>query len=330
MPKISIVLPVFNAARSVCATLDSILAQTMPDLEVICVNDGSTDDTESCLDRYCRNDSRVRCLSFRRNSKSVIARKRGVLDAAGEFIMFVDADDLLMPDACEKLLALMEQTHADVLQFALRLETEKPDGVNPTFESFFATHDLSVTAPDILSTCYILHRFPHNLWNKICRADLCRKAFADMPDCRLHYYDDMYALFFVLYHASTFRSVPTGPLYLYRFRGIDSYANPTPAQFEELCSATRMFPLLERFLSERNALARHRYVLDAMKDDIYRDALTKLLTVSDLTPELLRTAYRTFGSDILFDFLEKIGLMRVQASSRLGLIVQLAKQLQPS
>ena len=326
MPKVSIVLPAFNAAHSIGATLDSILAQTMPDLEVICVNDGSTDDTESCLECYSRDDSRVRFLSFRRNSKSVIARKRGVLDAAGDFIMFADADDLLMPDACEKLLALMEQTQADVLQFAIRIETGKEDGANPIFESFFATHDLSLTAPDILPDCYIKHRFSHNLCNKICRADPCRKAFAAMPDCHLHHYDDMYALFFVLYHASTFRSVSTEPLYLYRFRGIDSYANPTPRQFEELCSAMEMFPILERFLVEQNnTLARHRYVLDAMKDDIYQDAITKLLTVSDLEPELIRTAYRTFGSDILFDFLEKIGLMQVQVSSRLGLIDQLMK-----
>lgn len=330
MPKVSIVLPAFNAARSIDATLDSILAQTMPDFEVICVNDGSTDDTEACIERYMRNDSRIRCLSFRRNSKSVIARKRGVLDAVGDFIMFVDADDHLVPDACEKLLALMERTHADVLQFALRLETEQADGVNPTFESFFAARDLSLTAPDILPYCFIRHRFSHNLCNKICRSDLCRKAFAAMPDCRLHHYEDMYALFFILYYASTFRSVPVGPLYLYRFRGIDSYANPTPEQFEELCSAMRMFPLLERFLIEHNALDRHRYVLDAMKDDIYQDALTKLLTVSQLDPELIRIAYRTFGSGILYDLLVKIGLTQVQSSSRLGLIDQLVKQLQHS
>ena len=327
MPKVSIVLPVFNAASSVGASLDSILAQTMPDLEVICVNDGSTDDTESCLERYRKADSRVRCLSFRQNSKSVIARKRGVLDAVGDFIMFVDADDLLMPDACEKLLELMDRTHADVLQFALRLETEKTGGVNPAFENMFAVHDLSLAAPDILPACFIRHRFSHNLWNKIYRGELCRKAFAAMPDCRFFHYEDMYALFFVLYHASAFRSVPTDPLYLYRFRGIDSYADPTPAQFEELCSAMRMFPILEDFLLDQNTLDRNRYVLDAMKDDIYQDALTKILTVSDLDPDLIRIAYRFFGSDILFDFLKKIGLTQVQATSRLGLIEQLAKNM---
>jgi hypothetical protein len=151
-----------------------------------------------------------------------------------------------------------------------------------------------------------------------------------MPDCRLHHYDDMYALFFILYHASTFRSVSTEPLYLYRFRGIDSYASPTPRQFEDLCSAMRMFPLIERFLSEQNALDRSRYVLNAMKDDIYQDALTKLLTVSELTPELIRTAYRTFGPDILFDFLEKIGLTNINVSSRLGIIEQLALNMKLS
>lgn len=327
MPKVSIILPVFNAARSVGAALDSILAQTMPDLEVVCVNDGSTDDTESILERYGRTDSRVRRLSFRQNSRSVIARKRGVLDAAGEFIMFADADDLLMPDACETLLVLMERTQADVLQFAVRLETDKADAVNPTFESFFAAHDLSLAAPDILPDCFIMHRFSHNLWNKIFRADLCGKAFAAMPDCRLFHYDDMYALFFVLFYASSFRSVPTAPLYRYRFRGIGSYADPTPDQFEDLCSAMRMFPLLERFLIGHDALDRNRYVLDAMKDDIYRDALTKLLTVSELGPELVRTAYRSFGPDILFDLLEKIGLTQVQGASRLGLIDRLTEYL---
>ena len=87
------------------------------------------------------------------------------------------------------------------------------------------------------------------------------------------------------------------------------------------------FDGISSLLPERNGLDRHRYVLDAMKDDIYQDALTKLLTVSRLDPELIRTAYRFFGSDILFDFLQKIGLMQVQVSSRLGLIDQLTQYL---
>lgn len=82
MPKVSIVIPAYNAEKTLTACLDSALSRTLRDIEDICVNDGAVDDTEFCIERYMRNDSRVRCPSFRRNSKSVIARKRGVPDGA--------------------------------------------------------------------------------------------------------------------------------------------------------------------------------------------------------------------------------------------------------
>lgn len=82
MPKVSIVIPAYNAEKTLTACLDSALSRTLRDIEDICVNDGAVDDTEFCIERYIRNDSRVRCPSFRRNSKSVIARKRGVPDGA--------------------------------------------------------------------------------------------------------------------------------------------------------------------------------------------------------------------------------------------------------
>jgi glycosyltransferase involved in cell wall biosynthesis len=101
-PLISVVLPTYNSGRFLAAALDSALAQTYPNIEVIVINDGSTDDTVEVLARY---PGRVR--SFTQTNQGVsCARNRGVEKSRGEYIAFLDADDLWDPEKLTKQLPL--------------------------------------------------------------------------------------------------------------------------------------------------------------------------------------------------------------------------------
>lgn len=114
MPKVSVVVPVYNAQNFIERCLDSILSQTENDIEVILVDDGSTDESASVCQKYCDKDSRVKLIR-QNNSGPDIARKTGTLESRGQYVMFVDADDYVSKDIVEHLLKAAEEYDAAVV-----------------------------------------------------------------------------------------------------------------------------------------------------------------------------------------------------------------------
>ena len=103
-------IPCYNAERFLAETLESALAQSYPHTEIIAVDDGSTDGTVALISAYA---DRVKA-EFGPNRGASAARNRGTMLAAGEFIQYLDADDLLVPDAIERRLAALQSAGADV------------------------------------------------------------------------------------------------------------------------------------------------------------------------------------------------------------------------
>ena len=106
MPTISVVIPAYNAERTILETLASVQQQTFSEFELIVINDGSTDRTLELLDTV--KDSRLKVFSYT-NGGLPTARNRGISHATGEFIAFLDADDLWTPDKLELQLAALQQ-----------------------------------------------------------------------------------------------------------------------------------------------------------------------------------------------------------------------------
>lgn len=100
MPIISIILPVYNSEKYLCKCLDSLIAQTFRDIEIICVNDGSTDNCKDILDGYLKTDKRIKVININHLGPSG-ARNVGIKHAKGEYIMFVDSDDYIDLKTCE-------------------------------------------------------------------------------------------------------------------------------------------------------------------------------------------------------------------------------------
>src|SRR5438067_1586433 len=98
---VSVIVPCFNAARYVDEALRSIRSQTYPEIDIIAVNDGSTDDTQRLLEEHARSDSRVRIFSQPNRGLSA-ARNTGLKNVRGEFVSFLDADDVILPEKLEK------------------------------------------------------------------------------------------------------------------------------------------------------------------------------------------------------------------------------------
>lgn len=110
-PLVSVIVPTYNRAGVICRTIDNIFAQTFRDIEVIVVNDGSTDDTLARLRRYV---GRIKVIS-QANAGPSTARNRGIEAARGEFIAFQDSDDLWMPSKLERQVSLLTKSDKAVV-----------------------------------------------------------------------------------------------------------------------------------------------------------------------------------------------------------------------
>ena len=103
MPKVSVIVPVYNAEKYLQECVDSILRQTLTDLELILVDDGSTDSSPAICDRYAEQDARVQVI-HKPNGRAASARNAGLRAASGEYVAFVDSDDWISPEMYEKML----------------------------------------------------------------------------------------------------------------------------------------------------------------------------------------------------------------------------------
>ncbi|MFR1672996.1 MAG: glycosyltransferase family 2 protein, partial [Candidatus Gastranaerophilaceae bacterium] len=114
MKKISVIVPVYNMEKYLVRCLESIVNQTYPDLEIICVNDGSTDSSAKILETYASKDKRIKLIT-KENGGLSSARNAGINAATGEFITFVDSDDWIQPDTYNIVSRYMSD--ADMLIF---------------------------------------------------------------------------------------------------------------------------------------------------------------------------------------------------------------------
>lgn len=102
-PKVSIIIPVYNVEAFIAQCLESVINQTYDNLEIICINDGSTDSSKDICERFARRDKRIRVIDQKNQGLSG-ARNSGIKDAKGEFVFFLDSDDWLALSAIESLL----------------------------------------------------------------------------------------------------------------------------------------------------------------------------------------------------------------------------------
>lgn len=114
-PLISVIVPIYNMEPLLPRCLDSLAAQTLRDLEIICVDDGSTDGSGGIVRKYASGDSRFRLIT-QENSGRAEARNAGIRAAAAPYLGFADPDDYVEPDMYERLYRLAEESGADMVQ----------------------------------------------------------------------------------------------------------------------------------------------------------------------------------------------------------------------
>ncbi len=135
-PRISVIIPVYNTASYLDKCLDSVLGQTFRDIEVLCVDDLSTDASPAILSRKAESDARLRVIRIDRKGIDSGTRNRGLSEAQGEYVYFMDSDDWIDPDFLEAMLRQAEASGAPVVTNANYVE-EYPDSCKRLVSSRF-------------------------------------------------------------------------------------------------------------------------------------------------------------------------------------------------
>ena len=118
MPKVSVIVPIYNVEEYLEECLDSIVNQTFEDMEIICINDGSTDSSLDIINKYADNDSRIKIINQQNKGVSE-ARNAGLDLASGEYVYCIDSDDYLKPNAIKELYELAINENLDMIIFKI-------------------------------------------------------------------------------------------------------------------------------------------------------------------------------------------------------------------
>lgn len=116
-PKISIIVPVYNTANYLEECLDSLVNQSLEDIEIICIDDKSEDNSPKILEKYASKDKRIKVLYNKENTGQAIARNIAMKSVKGEYIAFMDSDDKVDLDGYEKVLNFCEKNNLDMVLF---------------------------------------------------------------------------------------------------------------------------------------------------------------------------------------------------------------------
>ncbi|UTC82378.1 glycosyltransferase family 2 protein [Treponema denticola] len=191
--KFSIIIPIYNRSFFIDETLSSLLNQTYTDIEIICVDDYSTDNSLEKLETYALKDDRIKIVRHQKNLGPHCARKTGVENASGDYILFLDCDDMLEPDACKVLYRILNIQPCDVLEFAYKNDRE------------FLYPVPFITIDNLFdSLVYFSNPRAGSVWNKAYKKELLHKAFSNMEDFYSIMGEDLYESVIVAYYTETY------------------------------------------------------------------------------------------------------------------------------
>lgn len=178
MANMSIVVPAYNAEKYIKKTLDSLKNQSMQEIEIICVNDGSKDNTLRIMKEYAASDSRFIIID-KKNEGIAFARRDGIKKSSSKYISFLDSDDFYEKNFCEKMYILMEKNNLDLAECGYNLIFEN----NTVKEHYFLEKNFIFEKKDfienIFNTTIINGKEGVVVWNKVYKKSIIDKAVKD-------------------------------------------------------------------------------------------------------------------------------------------------------
>lgn len=244
--KVSIIMPVYNVDKYIKKSLDSVINQTLREIEIICVNDGSTDNSPQILEEYAERDNRIKIIN-KKNGGISSARNKGIEQAKGEYIGFVDSDDWAELDMFEKLYKNAKTYDSDMVMCA----AHRFDDINKqlnydlpyfTMANFDKTYDNSVFNHN--KTNDLLFVISVTPWNKIYKSTFIEAIGARFPE-GLDFDDVIF--FFKTYLKAEKVSLIRDLLYFYRINRAGSFITSANERYYDI---VKVYDIIEDIILE--------------------------------------------------------------------------------
>ena len=238
-PKVSVVIPVYNVGKFLTRCLDSIVKQTLKDIEIICVNDGSTDNSLDILNKYAKKDKRIKVIS-QKNKGISAARNTGLSHSAGEYVSFIDSDDWVSLNFLEKLYESAIQNDADIA--CSTIVRSKKHSKTPLLKYInkICTDDFEkkLELCDIPTYCYV--------WNKIYKRQSLLDSGLKFEEGRI--YEDVLFTPYILFKTENMVTVPGARYYYFRHKNSLVKKQSKNAQDDFIYANKKMY----KFFKEHN------------------------------------------------------------------------------
>lgn len=248
-PKVSVIVPIYNVENYLSLCLESIVNQTLKDIEIICVNDGSTDSSYSILQNYAKKDSRIMVIN-KKNGGLSSARNAGLKKVNTEYVTFIDSDDFINPETLEKCYNELQTTNADAAVYSINVicpnDKKKENILNNVFK--IKQNEISDKIQDFI------HIIPCSSCNKLFRVSLIKKYAISYPDG--YFYEDLFFHFAYFSHCSKILFM-TDAFYNYNIRnnsimgqtyqGKDLMALDHVIILQKIIDELKKFNLIEKF-----------------------------------------------------------------------------------
>ncbi|MBQ8618171.1 MAG: glycosyltransferase [Clostridia bacterium] len=273
---VSVIIACYNVEKYVEEAVRSVMNQTLRNVEIICVDDCSTDGTAVVLERLAVEDKRIRIVRHESNQGLFAVRVHGTQAAHGEYITFLDGDDYLAPEACKEAYELAKNKHVDIVQFGPRLfETEHTSAeqilsLNTIMKP--CEERLSSDVGALVSACYVDRKFSWNLCTKLIRAEVLRNAFQFFNGERIVMAEDMLGAFMVMVFAKGYAGL-NKPYYNYRQgTGVTAISKYIPVErVRVFAEEYQVYDLLNKWLEKLNVKQKHAKALQFVKRTVYQD-----------------------------------------------------------
>ena len=249
--KVSVVIPVYNVEKYLPACLDSVLAQTLSEIEIICVDDCSPDRCPQILDEYAEREERVKVIHLQKNSQQAFARNRGMEIARGEYLYLLDSDDMIKPETLAELYETARKDDLDGIFFDSEVIFDSPE-LKENYENTYQPRrhgkyeDKVCDGEELLQafmtndewTCYIQRQF----WNMA----YLRKENICFPEG--HEHEDETFAFEALIAAKRVRYIP-GTYFIRRYR--ENSVMTSPVKPKNFYGYFKCYGEMIRFVRDR-------------------------------------------------------------------------------
>ena len=243
MAKLSIIVPVYNVEKYLPKCLESLTNQTLKDIEIICVNDGSMDNSLAILKEFASKDSRIRIIDNRHQGVAK-TRNTGIEQATGEYIGFVDSDDFIDIDFFEKLYNSATKSNSDIAIASIL----KHKNFFNIYNAKYTKEETAITIQDKIKLCGDKKHFFFYAWNKIYKSSLIKKNNIEFSEGQI--YEDVMFAIRALYYSNKIISVSkTKYHYVEHENSLTKYKDKTGGKEQDLIKA---YSELQEFCNSKN------------------------------------------------------------------------------